>query len=198
MLSWRRLFWFLFFFLMIRRPPRSTLFPYTTLFRSPHQQQLRLVDEGLRQRHPLAHAARQLMRIVMLETGQAHPPDPVHCAGVRLLPLLAAVDRAGGDVVQHIAPRKDGIGLEYEADARIDALDRPAPHPHRAAAGSAEPGDQPERGRLAAARGPDDRAELSLAHRQVEVTQRWYDFALRTDETPADALNFDRRDARRS
>src|SRR5438034_9545021 len=27
-------FAFLFFFLMIRRPPRSTLFPYTTLFRS--------------------------------------------------------------------------------------------------------------------------------------------------------------------
>src|SRR5256885_6239254 len=29
--AWRLLF---FFFLMIRRPPRSTLFPYTTLFRS--------------------------------------------------------------------------------------------------------------------------------------------------------------------
>src|SRR2546423_8855924 len=30
--------WFLlFFFLMIRRPPRSTLFPYTTLFRSVMQ-----------------------------------------------------------------------------------------------------------------------------------------------------------------
>src|SRR5688572_32767405 len=27
----------LFFFLMIRRPPRSTLFPYTTLFRSPYK-----------------------------------------------------------------------------------------------------------------------------------------------------------------
>ena len=26
--------WLFFFFLMIRRPPRSTLFPYTTLFRS--------------------------------------------------------------------------------------------------------------------------------------------------------------------
>src|SRR2546422_4423054 len=26
--------WLKFFFLMIRRPPRSTLFPYTTLFRS--------------------------------------------------------------------------------------------------------------------------------------------------------------------
>src|SRR2546423_12633004 len=32
------LFLFLFFFfLMIRRPPRSTLFPYTTLFRSLHR-----------------------------------------------------------------------------------------------------------------------------------------------------------------
>src|SRR5256885_12363142 len=29
------LFPLFFFFLMIRRPPRSTLFPYTTLFRSP-------------------------------------------------------------------------------------------------------------------------------------------------------------------
>src|SRR2546426_11565253 len=27
---------FFFFFLMIRRPPRSTLFPYTTLFRSAY------------------------------------------------------------------------------------------------------------------------------------------------------------------
>src|SRR2546422_11725754 len=31
----RRVSFALFFFLMIRRPPRSTLFPYTTLFRSP-------------------------------------------------------------------------------------------------------------------------------------------------------------------
>src|SRR3712207_9057862 len=29
---------FIFFFLMIRRPPRSTLFPYTTLFRSLGEQ----------------------------------------------------------------------------------------------------------------------------------------------------------------
>src|ERR1043165_9430523 len=28
------------FFLMIRRPPRSTLFPYTTLFRSSHHAKL--------------------------------------------------------------------------------------------------------------------------------------------------------------
>src|SRR3712207_6959985 len=29
------------FFLMIRRPPRSTLFPYTTLFRSPAEETAR-------------------------------------------------------------------------------------------------------------------------------------------------------------
>src|SRR2546430_9950930 len=34
---------FLFFFLMIRRPPRSTLFPYTTLFRSEEMRE----QEGL-------------------------------------------------------------------------------------------------------------------------------------------------------
>src|SRR5690349_22781716 len=36
----RLTFSFSFFFLMIRRPPRSTLFPYTTLFRS-HQRRAR-------------------------------------------------------------------------------------------------------------------------------------------------------------
>src|SRR3989442_10495159 len=39
---------FLFFFLMIRRPPRSTLFPYTTLFRS-------LRDASGRQGHGRGH-----------------------------------------------------------------------------------------------------------------------------------------------
>src|SRR5687768_18601223 len=35
-----------FFFLMIRRPPRSTLFPYTTLFRSAHQRLVRPAGRG--------------------------------------------------------------------------------------------------------------------------------------------------------
>src|SRR5216683_4337924 len=44
---------FFFFFLMIRRPPRSTLFPYTTLFRSIPQRAdvprivLHLVDDAV-------------------------------------------------------------------------------------------------------------------------------------------------------
>src|SRR3712207_7741664 len=35
----------MFFFLMIRRPPRSTLFPYTTLFRSVSEAERKLDDE---------------------------------------------------------------------------------------------------------------------------------------------------------
>src|SRR5258705_3379867 len=40
-----------FFFLMIRRPPRSTLFPYTTLFRS-HQAGARRLDRRRRGQGP--------------------------------------------------------------------------------------------------------------------------------------------------
>src|SRR3712207_7511645 len=36
----------LFFFLMIRRPPRSTLFPYTTLFRSDRRRRSARSREG--------------------------------------------------------------------------------------------------------------------------------------------------------
>src|SRR3712207_8493995 len=49
MLGCAGLFLFCFFFLMIRRPPRSTLFPYTTLFRSGHRD----VDSPDLVEHPL-------------------------------------------------------------------------------------------------------------------------------------------------
>src|SRR2546430_8646319 len=53
-----------FFFLMIRRPPRSTLFPYTTLFRSlPGLAVPKGIDEGVAGEevtHRLAEGARAL------------------------------------------------------------------------------------------------------------------------------------------
>src|SRR5258707_8789685 len=56
----------LFFFLMIRRPPRSPLFPYTPLFRSAHVRGL--PPDGWRSRsarlHPrLHHADRKSTRL---------------------------------------------------------------------------------------------------------------------------------------
>src|SRR5258706_1094724 len=42
-----------FFFLMIRRPPRSTLFPYTTLFRSRAYLQEQGIQTGMHYPRPL-------------------------------------------------------------------------------------------------------------------------------------------------
>src|SRR5688572_32041868 len=51
----------LYFFFMIRRPPRSTLFPYTTLFRSGDTRWAELADLGRSRQRTLyekaAHAA---------------------------------------------------------------------------------------------------------------------------------------------
>src|SRR2546430_15968603 len=51
---------YFFFFLMIRRPPRSTLFPYTTLFRSPPGAP---VDRLHRQEVMTKRIARQHLRL---------------------------------------------------------------------------------------------------------------------------------------
>src|SRR3712207_9296868 len=57
-----------FFFLMIRRPPRSTLFPYTTLFRSAPVGRLRRAPRGagtgahVPSPHPLTSGARRVHR----------------------------------------------------------------------------------------------------------------------------------------
>src|SRR6266699_5626836 len=44
----------LFFFFMIRRPPRSTLFPYTTLFRSTRCSPTRVLADGCTPARPAA------------------------------------------------------------------------------------------------------------------------------------------------
>src|SRR5258708_29063758 len=43
---------------MIRRPPRSTLFPYTTLFRSPRDARLEFLRRG-RGKHRQSHRGRK-------------------------------------------------------------------------------------------------------------------------------------------
>src|SRR3712207_8991659 len=61
------------FFLMIRRPPRSTLFPYTTLFRSQHE-------------HPIEGELHALLvvrgRVVADRAARDQvDPDPLHGEG---------------------------------------------------------------------------------------------------------------------
>src|SRR3712207_8482139 len=51
-----------FFFLMIRRPPRSTLFPYTTLFRSGYAEILEYWSEGARSQEDV-HFSHEILAV---------------------------------------------------------------------------------------------------------------------------------------
>src|SRR3712207_7283375 len=66
----------LFFFLRIRRPPRSTLFPYTTLFRSFSGEKLREIREarGLPRSLTAAGIRRSEQTVLLYETGRVSPP----------------------------------------------------------------------------------------------------------------------------
>src|SRR5438552_12901311 len=72
----------LFFFLIIRRPPRSTLFPYTTLFRSPAEAAEPRCAGGrrgaVRARRDQAVRARALLRSEE-HTSELQSPDHLVC-----------------------------------------------------------------------------------------------------------------------
>src|SRR2546427_8347240 len=66
----------LFFFLMIRRPPRSTLFPYTTLFRSRAQPpRAERHDQHARLRQPRDHAIRRVRLTDEIERSEEHTSE---------------------------------------------------------------------------------------------------------------------------
>src|SRR3712207_7398380 len=63
---------------MIRRPPRSTLFPYTTLFRSPHAGRRVELVRGRAAARPLRGLrARLLLRVARAARGPRPAPPPV-------------------------------------------------------------------------------------------------------------------------
>src|SRR2546430_3615110 len=67
---------------MIRRPPRSTLFPYTTLFRSPARLQPGHLRRAQRRKQ---HLLRQPEDFLRIRTGRlAHPPEPEDRKSTRL------------------------------------------------------------------------------------------------------------------
>src|SRR5258708_30493182 len=98
---------------MIRRPPRSTLFPYTTLFRNPW----RLFDTGT----PPLHMARWQQGPLRLTGGDATPQSLIAAAGgpLRELPWLRTARRT--EVLPQPAP---GTPLVPDSPSAT-----PAPHP---------------------------------------------------------------------
>src|SRR6266852_8320248 len=95
---------FSFFFLMIRRPPRSTLFPYTTLFRScrlprPRDLGLRLLDDGIVALDPIERA-RDLFPV-----------------GAHRGRRLAVLPLDAGDGVQALVDEAEAVGIHDRAVA---------------------------------------------------------------------------------
>src|SRR3712207_6994082 len=113
----------LFFFLMIRRPPRSTLFPYTTLFRS--------ADIGLRERSRRRGAAGD-----ELQLGELAPV--VELAGVR-----EPVQHGGhppGKVLRPPDPPQPRLGVALHQGRRAvgeEGAERAVEVPHVAQIGRA-------------------------------------------------------------
>src|SRR2546430_17461150 len=108
-----------FFFLMIRRPPRSTLFPYTTLFRSPPSTSgSGWSSDSVDLEHRLDEAQRLGLDPFHRNGFHLHRPDAVGAARDG-----AAFGRGRLDVARHrdAAP---GIAFERERGAEGRACGR--------------------------------------------------------------------------
>src|SRR2546430_9394589 len=71
-----------FFFLMIRRPPRSTLFPYTTLFRSLIQYNTKVLEINIRN---------DGVTVVVEDRGTRRNIEADYCISNIPLPLLKKI-----------------------------------------------------------------------------------------------------------
>src|SRR3712207_5435221 len=146
-----------FFFLMIRRPPRSTLFPYTTLFRSavavhvPGREEVyEEADErdeaGVDAREPVHREA-----VVGAEGADLHPrPEVAEDGRRRRVPQRAAA----------LSGERDDEGT--------DGRDRHRPARHRAdqRLAASLPPDQPADQR-ARERREDDDGEKMIGHKKL-------------------------------
>ena len=136
-----------------------------------HQQHIRVVGQRAGNRYALAHAAGQLVRVARGEAIEAHqlqvfagsfqPPGLGHPADLQ----------AHGNVVEHRAPGQQCIALEHNTLVTVDALQGPAIDQKVAAGLVRKPCKDIHKGRLAAARRPEDGQELALAYLQVKPLQ---------------------------
>src|SRR5689334_13878880 len=105
-----------FFFLMIRRPPRSTLFPYTTLFRS-------FVDVSSNCPIPICHWPGRMDSKCHVETieRRAIKASALDMEGERNVAYAFGWSRRQGCVLRHEA------GTHYAAIAILKVISREVP-----------------------------------------------------------------------
>src|SRR5256886_8952611 len=185
---------------MIRRPPRSTLFPYTTLFRS------RRLQRGEASPDLLAHQRREpLGRLVedeQVRIGHERPADGEHLLLAAREPAAevvhacgepgeesqnlgerprvarrAAVFRERDQVLAHTQVGKDLASFRDERDSAArdmvgaPSLDALAAETDDSASRRGEPHDRADRRRLSHAVAPEQRRHLARADREVEAEQ---------------------------
>src|SRR4029077_18596451 len=126
-------------------------------------------------RDALALAAGELRRAASQEVVQsedrARLPDAAFDLGLRRVPLL----EPEREVLVHGHVRVERVVLEDHRDIAIawrHVVHDPAPDRDRAPRGLLQPGDEPQRGRLAAAGGTDEDQELAVADLEREIVQR--------------------------
>src|SRR2546429_2379757 len=163
-------FSFFFFFLMIRRPPRSTLFPYTTLFRSVQERPVHacggLVEEDERRLpHQDAHeleelllAVREVARVLVTELFELHEAQQLERA---LAGRGEVVTRDDEEVLQRGELGEDADQLEGPPDPLLrdlpglEPVDAPAAKDHPTLVAALHARDAVEERRLARAVGAD-------------------------------------------
>src|SRR2546422_3112928 len=97
---------------MIRRPPRSTLFPYTTLFRSPSQEPHRL-----EQRDPTAASCALRLLPVREDLFELVPIDLHPASANQREPMVLRRERPPFLLAQRLAIERE---LDVEIDERIE------------------------------------------------------------------------------
>src|SRR3954470_11586279 len=109
-------FFCFFFFLMIRRPPRSTLFPYTTLFRSELHPEHRVRRQG----HPSGPPGAGDRKSTRLNSSHVEISYAVFCLkkkkhNSRLPDLAAAASKKGVGLCEPREPRTcaGGVGPKF-------------------------------------------------------------------------------------
>src|SRR3712207_4262490 len=132
---------------MIRRPPRSTLFPYTTLFRS----RLGLALAGARVGVRALAADRQALAMAQAAVaGEVHQPLDVHrgLAAKVALDIVVAVDRLAdvqdllvGQVLDPLFRRDAELGDDVLGRGLADSVDIGERDFHALVGGDVHPGD---------------------------------------------------------
>src|SRR2546430_7871437 len=95
---------------MIRRPPRSTLFPYTTLFRSqlpPFVEQRSAAVAGIRRRGGLYHASADIESHIVAANGHSFMANLSHFA-IEITPQASTVS-SGESSTLHRLGITDGV-----------------------------------------------------------------------------------------